>query len=361
MAGQGWSVVAHGMVTAVGDTGAASCAAMRANLSGVELANLWDPTAGARLSAARPRMHQWTEGPGMIPELLAPAIRECLDSRAAQRLEIDVRRVPIISILSPESRPRRWPELDGRVKDDLPAKLGYALPKGSCLIRSGRTGVLDALQVAQQLLDTEGHHYCVIAGAESFLRQTIVMHYLNEGRLLCATNSNGFIAGEAAAAVLLGRTSTVPGPALDIRGVGSGVERSGSGGDANVAVTGDGLTAAIRTALQHAGAHQYDVAFTISDSNGERFKFKESVIAYARVDRLPPEGKSRRPAGYLQRWHPVEYVGEIGAAIFPCMLGWAFEAGLKRYAPSPLCLTHAGEDDGTRAAVVTSFRPEGTA
>jgi 3-oxoacyl-[acyl-carrier-protein] synthase I len=355
--GLGWSVLAHGMVTAVGDTAAASCAAFRASVSGVEVANLWDPTAGARLSAARPRMHQWSEGALMIPEIIAPAIAQCVDS-AVERFGIQREEIPILILLSPPWRPRRWDGLDERVLSDLPIKLGYRLPAGSCILQGGRTGMVDALRVVQDIHNSGGADLCIIVGAESFLRQTIVDYYLGEGRLLCATNSNGFIPGEGACAVLLGRTTSYPGPALEISGVGENIEPSRAGGDGITPVTGEGLTGAVKTALDTAGAQQYDIAFSISDLNGERFKFKEAVIAYARVDRLPPEGKTRRPIGYMQRWHPIESAGEIGAAIFPCMLGWAFEAGRKGYAPSQLCLLHASEDDGTRAAMVTSFRAD---
>jgi len=353
------SVFAHGMVTAVAENGPGTCAALRANISGISVANLWDPTAGKKLSAGRPKMYQWTEGAGMLGELAAPAVTECLERAAMQfpdKSDSDLSSIPIVVLLSPVWRPFRWPDLDVQVLKDLTRNLGRTLPVGSAVIPGGRTGILAALELVADLIDRTASGLCVVVGVESFLRQVIVMHYLEAGRLLCGTNSNGFIPGEAACAVLLGRTAVGAGPRLEICGVGLGVEPSGAGGDVARPVTGEGLTAAIRHALAEAGVEHYDIAFSISDMNGERFKFKEAVIARGRLDRIPPEGRSRRPAGYMELWHPIESLGEIGAAIFPCVMGWAFEAGLKNYAPGPMALLHASEDDGTRVAIVSSFQ-----
>jgi 3-oxoacyl-[acyl-carrier-protein] synthase-1 len=293
----------------------------------------------------------------MVAELATPVVLECLRSAAAfvgDRAKV-IESIPIVLLLSPAWRPHRWPDLDQRVMKDLARNLGRTLPSGSGVIAGGRTGIVAALEFVASLVSKNAAGLCIVIGVESFLRQPIVMHYLKEGRVLCGVNSNGFIPGEAACGVLIGRTGATDGPRLEIRGVGIGMEPSGAGGDRARTVTGDGLTAAIRAALTEAQVEHYDVAFALSDLNGERFKFKESIIARARLDRMPPEGRSRRPAGYLELWHPIENLGEIGAAIFPCLMGWAFEAGRKDYAPSTTAVLHASEDDGTRAALVTAF------
>jgi 3-oxoacyl-[acyl-carrier-protein] synthase-1 len=123
-------------------------------------------------------------------------------------------------------------------------------------------------------------------------------------------------------------------------------------------VSGEGLTTAVRQALTEAGIEFNQLEFVISDLNGERFKFKEAMICAGRLDRLRPEGQPSRRFGNLAIWHPIEFVGEIGAAIFPCMLGWAFEAGRKGYNPGMDCLLYAGEDSGERVALATRMRVE---
>ena len=355
------AVVEYGMVTAVGFNGPATCAAMRAGISGVRQANLWDFTIEEWLPAGRPLLPQWWEGPDMLPELLAPAIAECREKARTLKLRTGSTRpedIPILTLVAPPDRPYRAPDLETRVARGLAHKLGGLLPPGSEIIPQGRTGLLTALDVARKYLESRHVHLVIIAGVESFLRQVLVEHYIQQGRLLCGTNSNGFIPGEAACAVVVSRAADALGDRLVIAGVGEGHEPGLAGGTAQSPVTGDGLTRAMRTALSKAGTEYHQINTSISDLNGERFKFKERTIATGRLDRLPPSGRSTRPLGYVDEWHPIEYLGEVGSAVFPCLLGWAFEAGRTGYALGSKMMLFAGEDLGTRAAVVTLFQGE---
>ncbi len=363
MIGKKLSVYAHGMVTAAGFNGPSTCAAMRASVSGVRVDNLYDYTAGRRLTVGRPRMPQWWEGHDMLAELVAPAISECLTAIVALgevAAGVTAKQVPIILIISPRDRPHRDALLDTEIIPDLAHKLGMAgLPAGSQLVLSGRTGIAQALLSANELIDG-GVPFVIVAGVESFLRQRIAEHYIANGRLLCEINSNGFVAGEAGCAVLIGPCHRSTAAELVIVGMGAGHEAAGSGGDEHHPTTGDGLTDAVRKALAEAKVRYSDLEYIVTDLNGERFKFKEALIVAARLDSPRPAGSPARRYGYVDVWHPIEFLGEIGSAVFPCMLGWIFEAGLGAYAPSPVCLSFAGEDDGERVALVTHFKPPGT-
>jgi 3-oxoacyl-[acyl-carrier-protein] synthase-1 len=345
------SVIGHGMVTAAGRDGPSTFAALRANISGVRTANLWDPTAGKKMGAGRPVLHQWSEGPETIGSLVTLAAQECL---ARYEAEVEADEIPMVVLLSPSQRPHRWPSLDDVVLRHLTAKFGTRASR--MLLAHGSTGIIRAIEIAAELMQGRGSKRCLIIGAESFLRQSIVRHYIDNGRLLCGANSNGFIPGEAACAVLIARSGSTQRPELVISGLGSGVEPSGTGGDAARTSKADGLTLAVRSALELAQLPFWSLNYTISDINGERYKFKEAVIARGRLDRAPPPGVPPRPAGYMEVWHPIEGTGEIGAAIFPCMLGWAFEASSKGYAPGESALLHASEENGERAALITRFQ-----
>jgi len=297
----------------------------------------------------------------MLAELISTAVKECLES-ACRLFQLSVRystqELPVVVILSPLDRPCRAANLDRQVLEDLARKLGR--PAGTSTLVSvdrGRTGIALALQAAEEQMLRRPAPACVIVGVESFLRQKLVKQYIDEGRVLCGINSNGFIPGEAAAAVLICKSGEAPADELRITGLGQDMEPNGAGGNASVAVTGTGLTNAIRQALTQAGIEYHQLQFSISDLNGERFKFKERTIAAARLDRAPPPGHPRRPRGYMEIWHPVESIGEVGSAIFPCLLGWAFEAGARGYAPGAHALLHASEDNGERVAIVTHFKP----
>lgn len=357
------AVYGQAMLTAVGEDGASSCAAMRAGIHGARQKKLWDYTVGDDLFSARPRLHQWWEGPTMLAPLATPVVQQCaalarqlgLVEAAAPGLGL-----PVLVLLPPADRPWRPANLEALVMDDLARRLGGPLPAGSQAIAGGRTGIAAALRAGEALLDRGQARACIIVGVESFLRQGIVDHYIELGRLKCGTNSNGFIPGEAACAVLVSRAGALPAAdQLVIEGLGIGHEPGLDGGTEDAPVSGDGLTHAIEQAMGQAGVPYFDLHFSINDHNGERFKFKEAAVAATRLDRLPPEGKTRRVKGYFQSWHPAESIGEVGAATFPCLLGWAFEAGLKDYAPSPHALLHAGEDNGERVALVTRFQRGG--
>jgi 3-oxoacyl-[acyl-carrier-protein] synthase I len=350
-------VVGYGMVTALGNNGPASAAAMWGGLRRVAADNLWDKTAGEQLALARPTLPQWWEGREMLAELCAPAVTECLARAAALAPGSfsDPGTIPIALIVAPPDRPFRWPSLDQLALEDLAHKLDRPLPAHSTIVPQGRTGIGAALAWARDVLLHRGARFCIVAGVESFLRQVIADHYIDERRLLCGNNSNGFVPGEAAAAVLLAQSGAYT-PELVLAGSGSANDPSGAGGNAAHPVTGDGLAAAMKGALAGAAKAFSDVDLRLSDANGEHFKFREIILADARVSRLRPPGAPPRRYGYLEHWHLSEYVGEVGAAIFPLMLGYAYDAGVHRHLDGPIAMVHAAEDNGDRAAVVTVFR-----
>lgn len=347
----GLSVIDYGMWTAIGNDGPTSVAGMRAGVSGAARANLWDYTAGENLDAFRVHAHQWWEGPSFLPELIAAPVEECF-ARAA-RLRRKPSEIPILICVAPRGRPGRPPDLERVVLDGLARTLGRPLPEGSGVIARGRTGLPHLL--ARAASQKARHPLQILVGAESFLRQVIVAHYIDRSRLLCGTNSSGFIAGEAAAALLVAPTGSTGGPELAITGMGAGFEPSLDGGSKDHAVTGEGLTEAMRGALQVAGREFYDIPVVMGDLNGEHFKFKELMIATTRLDRLPPEGGSRRPREHVEHWNVAETIGEVGAALMPAALGRALEAGRDGTLPHGRLLAHAGEDDGWRVALVAEM------
>ena len=129
--------MASGMVTALGFNSKASCAAIRAGISGIAEDNIWDPTAGKFIGVGRPDMPQWWEGPDMLAELAAPAVLECL---AALPKKIRQEMVPVFILLSAEDRPYREANLDNTVLDELQRRLQFDLAIGSGVYR-GRTGI----------------------------------------------------------------------------------------------------------------------------------------------------------------------------------------------------------------------------
>ena len=97
----------------------------------------------------------------------------------------------------------------------------------------------------------------------------------------------------------------------------------------------------------------HDLDFRITDNSGEQYYFKESALALSRNLR------QRKTA--FDIWHPADCIGEVGAAIGPCVLGIALAAARKGYAPGPGVLCHFANDDGERAALMLRYgRPGGS-
>ena len=352
----GLSVIGYGIWSALGPDGPSTIAGIRGQLIGSETGHFWDPTIGAHLNHFRVAAHQWWEGPGFLPDLATPPIEECLAQVAAlpDTLRRPAADIPILITVAPPGRPGRPADLETRMLDGLARKLGRPLPPGSGVIGGGRSGLPHLLATAAR--QSARYPLQILVGVESLLRQIIAEHYIDRGRLLCGANTSGFTLGEAASAILVARTGSTPGPELALTGMGTGLEPGRDGGTRDQAVTGQGLTQALRAALAASGIPLYDFPALIGDLNGEHFKFKEQMMAQMRLDRAPPEGHSRRPRGYLEHWNLIEYAGEIGAALMPAQLGWAFEMGRAGLLPQNRALCFAGEDDGRRVAVTAEMR-----
>lgn len=339
------SVKASGMVTAVGFNAAASLAAIRAGISGVREANLWDAESGEYLSAAKVALPQWWEGLGKLAELVAPAIQECLVAAEP----VPRKRIPILLGVAASNRPHRFPNLDEQILDEVEFKLEVPHHPLSRVIPRGQVSGVIGIQIAQQLIESKKAPCCIIAGVDSFLQQKVVEAYMEQRRIMTPKNSNGFFPGEAGCAVLVVPSGRNHGNELRIIGLGVGRESGIIESDQPVA--GDGLTQALRTAMMQAGIGLSDTDYWLTDQNGEHYKFKETTISRIRLERMRQQPRQRR----YEVWHPIEYLGEIGAAITPCLLGTAWAAHNNGYAPGARALLHVTEDNGERAALVLEW------
>jgi 3-oxoacyl-[acyl-carrier-protein] synthase-1 len=184
----------------------------------------------------------------------------------------------------------------------------------------------------------------LIAAADSLLLWPTLSEYYEQRRLLVPGNSNGFVPGEAAGALMVSsRPGT--GPQLFCTGLGFSQEQATILSDAPL--RGDGLAAAIKQALADAGRAMHDLDFRITDTTGEHYYFKEAALALSRVLRQRKET--------FDIWHPTDCVGETGAAVGVAALAVALAACRKGYAIGPNILLHLGNDAGQRAAAILQY------
>jgi 3-oxoacyl-[acyl-carrier-protein] synthase I len=328
------SLRACGMATAVGLTGPASCAALRARLDNFRETRFISRDGRWILGAEVPLPTPW-RGIERLVHLLAGPVRECLAAA-----ESGAATIPVLLCLAERERPGRIDDLDDRLCARLAEELGHPLGRGSRVYAFGTVGGAVALRDARALIEA-GAAEAIVAGVDSFLSAGTLKACDGEDRLLTGANSNGFIAGEAGAAVLLGRGPG--GPRLLGLGFGAEAARIGSGEPQRA----EGMVQAMRQALQEAGIAYNDIALRIADLAGEQYYFREAALAQARLWR----GK-RDPE---EVWTPADGMGNTGAAFFPIGLGLALTAVRKGYAPGRLALMHAAHDDGRRAAAVLAM------
>ena len=335
------SVLAAGMVTAVGFNYVSSCAAIWAGIKGIRQLNLWDAENGDYLSGAKVDLPQWWEGIGKLADLVAPAIWECLEAAKPE----SPASIPILLGIAPLDRPHRLPGLSEEILDEVEWRLDLPHHPQSAVIALGNVSGVVALAQAREMIERRLSRYCVIAGVDSFLQLEVVEAYMDQSRIMTKTNSNGFFPGEAGAAVLIGASGSGKDGELRVLGLGFGQEAATIGSDSPL--RGTGMIEACRNALAEAGVAMHEIACRNTDLNGEHYKFKEAMLAEGRLLKQLIERQ--------ELWHAAECVGEIGAAQVPCALALSCSAGQKKFAPGLRTLCHFSGDGPERGACVLEY------
>jgi 3-oxoacyl-[acyl-carrier-protein] synthase-1 len=331
------------MVTSLGFNSPASCAAIRAGIRNVNKTNLWDAESGEYLAAGRVLLPHWWVGLGKLAELVAPAIHECLEAARP----VQATSIPILLGLSSPQRPCRFPDLTETILNEVQDRLGFRLNSASHVIARDHVSVVIGLKKAQELIESGQTKYCIVAAVDSLIQQDLGEYYLNQRRLLTPMNSNGFCVGEAGSAILVGASGGTIKSELEVLGI--GMARESSPIESEEPIRGDGLAQAIGEAFRESGLTIQDLHYRITDLNGEHYKFKEMAFAMMRYERKP------KPK-LFDLWHPIEFIGDVGAAIGPILLAVALHASQKQYGVGPRVLCTLGDDDGERAALVLNYR-----
>jgi 3-oxoacyl-[acyl-carrier-protein] synthase I len=335
------TILKSGMVTGVGFSAAASCAAIRVGITGfVETKFMF---GGEWIYGCPVPFEVPWRGREKLLQMVTLAIKECCDGVD----NYQSREVPLILCVAETGRPGRFADLDQSFLDEVQKRLDLCFHDLSALIAEGRIGGAKAVAMASKLI-ADGRPYCIVAGVDALLITETLAHLNEKRRLLTADNSDGFIPGEAAAAVLLGPKEKGFEPQLVCLGFGDGFEKVNVYSEEPLHA--DGLSDAIKAALADAGKTFKDLDYRITDVSGEEYAFREASLALSRSMRiLKPE---------FDIWHPADCIGEVGAAIVPCILGVALTAARKEYAPGKGVLCHFSGDFGDRAALVAQYQGE---
>jgi len=323
---------ACGIRSALGLTAPAACAAFRARLDNFTETR-FVASDGSWLMGAEVPLEQPWRGVERLVQLLLGPIAECLAAAKAPLTEI-----PILLCLAEPNRPGRLVGLEAALTERLAQALGLPGPGAIRPYAFGQVGGAVALRDARGLV-AAGAKDVIVAGVDSLLIAESLRVFDTSARVKSEKTSNGFIPGEAGAAVLLGPAA---GAGLALAGVGFGVEAAGI--DSGEPLRAEGLVTAMRQALAEAGLSYADISYRIADLTGEQFYFREAALAQTRLWR----GKGDpEPV-----WLPADGMGHTGAAALPIGLAIAMTAERKAYAPGPVVLYHGADDSGRRTAVV---------
>lgn len=333
------AILASGMVTGVGLTAASTCAAIRCAISNFTETRFMDKGGEWMMGCQVPLEQPW-RGRTKLVKMVAPAIKECLASLDGTAPA----KVPLFLCVAELDRPGRLDGLDQTILMEVQVELGMQFHPESKVIAEGKVGGATALALARQCLQGRRSDYCLIAGVDSYLVSGTLAAYEEQTRLLTSQSHDGFIPGEAGAAILVGLPAKAKGVTVQCLGIGQGHEQSTVLSEEPLKA--DGLVLAINLALADSNCEIANLDYRITDTNGEQYYFKEATLALDRI--------LRNRKDLFEIWHPVDSVGEVGAAIGPCLLSIALCAAQRNYAfgRGPLC--HFGSDGGDRMALVLS-------
>ncbi len=337
------AVLGAGMITGVGLTAQSACAAMRAAISAFTETRFMNRDGDWIIGCPVP-LDPPLRGRAKLAHLAASAIKECLN--VDRNLKPDA--IPLLLCVAERERPGRLDGLDDQLLDEVQGILGVCFHLKSCTIARGRVGGAVAVDLARKLVQNERVPRCLVAGVDSYIVGPTLAVYEERHRLLTGGNSNGFLPGEAGSAVLLGPSAATGRAELNCLAIGFGQERVTI--DSEEPFRADGLVEAFRALKTDGGVTLDDADYRYTDCNGEQYGFKNDRLAYART--------VRKLKDRFDHLHPADCIGEIGAAVGPCVMGLALAAVQKGYAEGPGVLCHFSSDDGERAAMLFRYGEE---
>ncbi|MCG7986066.1 MAG: hypothetical protein JAY64_02575 [Candidatus Thiodiazotropha weberae] len=335
------AITATGLVTGVGMSAPATCAAIRCAIDNFQETGFMDRDGEWILGCEVPMEKPW-RGKTKLLKMAAAAIGEVIQDNPG----INLVETPLLLCLAEHSRPGRIIDDDAQFFLDLQQELGVEFSDQSLVIAAGHVSAAVALKHAREMIFQQGVKHVLVASSDTMLVSPTLDHYETQERLLTSENSNGFIPGEAGAAMLVESGEKQTQAVLNCDGLGFAVETAHV--DSEEPLRAEGLTAAIKASLSDAGCEMGDLDFRITDLSGEQYYFKEASLALSRTLRQRKEE--------FDIWHPADCVGEVGSSQGLIMLAVLKAACEKDYTKGYRMFAHMGNDDGKRSSLVLTWR-----
>jgi 3-oxoacyl-[acyl-carrier-protein] synthase I len=325
-----------GLLTSVGCSTAASCAAIRAKVTNLTPTHYLGKDR-RWISAHQIPLAPSLQGRKRLAHMAALAIIDCLQTKEYAQI---LKQTPVILCVAETDRPGRLDAIDELLMPEIEAIFGIKFLENSRIVPHGRVSVAVAMMYARELLLTKKNEHVLIVAVDSLISRLTLDAYGYAERLINKINSNGFVPGEAAGALLV----SLPVSADHLLCMGIGLSTEKSTIDSELPLRADGLTKAIKEALNDAKSPDTVINYRITDLSGEHYYFREASLALSRSYRKTVED--------FDIWHPAESIGECGSAAGLAVIALASEAYKKSYAPGHTVLAHMSNDNGARAAML---------
>jgi 3-oxoacyl-[acyl-carrier-protein] synthase I len=333
-------LIATSVITAVGPTGETTAAAVKAGISAyadssyisrhrepLKMAKVPDDALPALVDTLR-NTARLGEREKRAVKLMAPVVTTALDAAGIDN--------PIACFLAaPEPMPGVNSVATPLLLDALVAQTGVRLDRThSRVIATGRAGGFHAITQAFQFLASSPQSFALVGGVDTFQDVRLLSRLDGEQRILFNGNPSGFVPGEAAGFLLLGKLSTVE-SRTTIFPPGEAMEEGHMYSDQPY--RGEGLALAVKDALQCAAGT--GIRKIYSSLNGEDFFVKELGVAMSRNQSALADAVVH---------HPADCLGDVGAASAAIAI-----ALIEQNAPGNY-LAYGSSDGPYRAAVCIS-------
>ena len=145
------AIVRAGLVTSVGLSAPASCAAFRSKISNPSETRFID-SGGQWIMAHQVELEQPWRGLTKLAKMAAMAIDEAMQAASATWPRARWRQLPLLLCVAEKDRPGRTEGLDDRLLPMIAAELGVTFAEDSVVVAHGRAGVGVALVAARGLV-----------------------------------------------------------------------------------------------------------------------------------------------------------------------------------------------------------------
>lgn len=332
-------VTATGMCCAVGYSTAMAVPAIRAGMDHFRETQFVDQQGKPLIGAQLYGIDLW--GTARMGWMFQKVVSECLVKSSGT----DFHDVALILIVPEPERPGASDEWPKEIYRACTAQ--YAFHPSSSVLPQGKTGLIPALALASDFLSAGKVQRVLIAGVDSLFSSATITHYLEQQRLLSGDNSDGFIPGEAASAIMVTLSGQHSEAGLMISGIGQCTE------DAHILQDerpnrGTGLNKAIRQAVTDSGRPLTETRFHISAVSHESFYFRETELAVLR-------SLEHKVADYPHLML-TSCTGEVGAASGPLILAYLASVMSRTDGPGKKGLLHLSGDNGRRVAAIVQWQ-----